>query len=216
MDIIDISVPIVEGMAVWEGDPPVRIEQVASIDRDGANVSMISFSLHTGTHIDSPLHYLQGGMSTDQIKLEDMVGDVLVVEIPDDIFVIEKEHIQDLVDDCSAERLLFKTRNSKDYSKNWRQFRTDFVALSAGAAIELSKRNLRLIGIDAPSIAHYGAENEVHRAFLGENTVILEGADLSKVKPGLYRLVCLPLKIEGVEGTPVRAILLSKSCNLSS
>jgi arylformamidase len=215
MDILDISVPIVEGMAVWEGDPPVRIEQVASIERDGANVSMISFSLHTGTHIDSPMHYLQGGMATDQIELDNLVGDVLVVEIPENIRVIEKEQIQELVNGCFAERLLFKTSNSKEYPKKWRKFSTDFVALSVDAAIELSKLNLRLIGIDAPSIALYGAENEVHRAFLSENTVILEGTDLSQVNPGLYWLVCLPLKIEGVEGTPVRAILLPKSCNLS-
>lgn len=209
MTIFDISVPIVAGMAVWEGDPAVHIEQIASIERDGVNVSMISFSLHTGTHIDSPLHYLQDSMSTDQINLEDLVGDALVVEIPDDICMIEKEQIQELVDNCSAERLLFKTRNSKEYPKYWRQFHTDFVAFSPDAAKFLAKLNLRLIGIDAPSIARYGVENEVHRAFLSKNTIILEGADLSQVEPGVYRLVCLPLKIEGVEGTPVRAILLS-------
>jgi len=216
MELLDISVPIVEGMAVWEGDPPVCIEQVASIERDGANVSMISFSLHTGTHIDSPLHYLQGGMATDQIELDNLVGDVLVVEIPENIRVIEKEQIQDLVKDCSAERLLFKTSNSKEYPKKWRKFSTDFVALSVDAAIELSKLNLRLIGIDAPSIAQYGAEYEVHRAFLSENTVILEGTDLSQVSPGLYWLVCLPLKIVGVEGTPVRAILLPNRVTFQS
>ena len=209
MTIIDISVPIAEGMAVWEGDPPVHIEQIASIVDDGANVSMISFSLHTGTHIDSPLHYLEGGMSTDQIILQDLMGDVLVVEIPEEIPVIEKEHIQSLVDGCTAERLLFKTRNSKEFPKNWRQFSTDFVALSPGAALELSKLDLRLIGIDAPSIARYGAESEVHRAFLEKNMAILEGADLSQVQPGKFRLVCLPLKIVGVEGTPVRAVLIS-------
>jgi Predicted metal-dependent hydrolase len=84
------------------------------------------------------------------------------------------------------------------------------------AAIELSKLNLRLIGIDAPSIAQYGAEYEVHRAFLSENTVILEGTDLSQVSPGLYWLVCLPLKIVGVEGTPVRAILLPNRVTFQS
>ncbi len=209
MAIIDISVPIVEGMAVWEGDPPVQIEQIASIDGDGANVSMISFSLHTGTHIDSPLHYLKGGISTDQINLEDLIGDVLVVEIPEEIDVIDKEQIHDLVEKCPAKRLLFKTRNSKKIAENWQQFCTDFVALSPGAALRLSTMDLRLIGIDAPSIAQYGAENEVHCAFLKKNMVILEGADLSHVQPGLYKLVCLPLKIKGVEGTPVRAVLLS-------
>jgi arylformamidase len=207
---IDISVPVGSGMVHWPNDPEVEIKRLLSIEHgDVCNVSHLSMSVHTGTHMDAPLHFIAGGKSIDQIPLDATIGPARVIEISD------KQSIK--ADDVrrakpkSGERILFKTRNS---SRPWetRPFDEDFVYISQEAARLLAESKVRLVGVDYLSVGGYKKDGvETHLALLGAGIWVIEGLNLRKVKPGVYELICLPLKLAGSDGAPARALLRSTS-----
>jgi arylformamidase len=184
---IDISVPLRPGMPVWPGDPPMSIERLSAIAAGAAaNVSAVSMCLHTGTHVDAPLHFLDGAPSIAEMPLDALVGPARVVAIGDSKTIRGLRH---------GERILFKTRGDQTH-------------LAPDAAALLVDRGVRAVGIDRLSI---GAPNEegdhVHHLLLGAGIWIVEGLDLAAVPPGRYDLICLPLRVPGADGAPARAIL---------
>ena len=192
MQIIDVSVPVRPGMITYPGDPEVRLERVSSIGAgDVVNLSRLDLGVHSGTHVDAPLHFLDGGRSVETLPLDVLVGPCVVVDGLDPAAV-----------PAGAERVLFKTPNSRLWERA--EFSEDFVALDAEAARALVGRGVRLVGIDYLSIG----DEEAHRVLLGAGVVAVEGLDLREVEPGEYRLVCAPLKLEGAEGAPARVLLL--------
>lgn len=206
MRYYDVSVPITAGMPVYEGDPPVQISVLSSIARGGiANVSQLVVGAHTGTHVDAPLHFIDGGSAVDEIPFDVLIGPALVVEL-ETSGEISREVL--VACDCEGQRrVLFKTSNSL----LWRalEFRRDFAYLTADASEYLVEIGVRLVGIDYLSIERFGAtEPRTHRTLLGAGVVILEGLNLSAVKPGRYQLICLPLRIRGGDGSPCRAVLI--------
>lgn len=208
MKLYDITVPISNTMPVWPGDPPVRLESKKSIPQgDLCNLTALTLGVHSGTHIDAPLHFIDGGRAVDDIPLEVLIGPCRVIETNASP-TIEKKHIESIpLDGCK--RVLFKTGNSMFWKDSIASFREDFVALGLSAAEYLAEKGVALIGIDYLSIETFHADegNPVHNALLKSNIVILEGIDLSAVPAGDYELVCLPMKLSGVEGAPVRALL---------
>jgi arylformamidase len=102
-------------------------------------------------------------------------------------------------------RVLFKTRNSALLQQS--AYAADFVAFSVEAAQALVARGIKLVGLDYLSVAHADEQVPVHRAFLDHGLALLEGIDLSRVAPGRYELICLPLKLRGADGAPCRAVL---------
>ena len=202
MELIDISVPLQPGMVVWEGDPPFRIEQAASMPAgEEFNVTRLDLSTHTGTHLDAPLHFVDGGATVDSIPLETLYGPCHVVDAASVGGQLDAAALGGL-DLPPGERLLFKTRNGALWERE--TFSWDFTALTADGAEALVERGVRLVGIDYLSIGDFDA----HRVLLGAGVVPLEGLDLRAVEPGPYTLVCLPLKLVGVEGSPARALLV--------
>lgn len=192
MQIIDVSVPVRPGMITYPGDPEVRLERVSSIaDGDVVNLSRLDFGVHSGTHVDAPLHFVDGGPSVESLPLDVLVGLCVVVEGLDPAAV-----------PAGAERVLFKTPNSRLWERE--EFSQEFVALDGEAARALVERGVRLVGIDYLTIG----DEEAHRVLLGAGVVAVEGLDLREVEPGEYRLVCAPLKLEGAEGAPARVLLL--------
>jgi arylformamidase len=190
--IVDVSVPVRPGMIVYPGDPEVRLERLSSIaDGDVVNLSRLDLGVHSGTHVDAPLHFVDGGPSVETLPLEVLVGPCVVVEGLDPAAVPP-----------GAERVLFKTPNSRLWERD--EFSEDFVALDGEAARTLVERGVRLVGIDYLSIA----DEEAHRILLGSGVVAVESLDLREVEPGEYRLVCAPLKLVGAEGAPARVLLL--------
>jgi arylformamidase len=174
---------------------------------DIANDTTISFSVHTGTHIDAPLHFLATGSSVDQAPLNVLIGSVVVVDLSD-VEVITAQTLQTLNLPSRTERLLIRTRNSE----LWRHataFQPNFVALTADAAEWVVEQGIRLIGIDYLSIQRFDDGPETHIVLLRAGVVILEGLDLSQVLAGEYELFCLPLKLQGIEGAPARVVLKS-------
>lgn len=203
---IDVSVPLRTGMVHWPDNPPVTIERTQDIENgDEANVSKISMGAHTGTHMDAPLHFFQRGKSIDTMPLSVGVGQARVIEIRDTESIkleeLSSHHIQ------RAERILFKTINS---ARCWQtdDFVEDFVYISQEAARYLAAKQVQLVGVDYLSVGGFFKDGvETHHALLGADIWLIEGLNLSAVEPGIVELICLPLRIEGAEGAPARAIL---------
>ncbi len=202
---IDISVPIRNGMAHWPGDPPVTVERTSDVGRgDSFTLSRICMGSHTGTHVDAPLHFLEGGRGIDEMPVEAAVGTARVIEF-DSATIIT---VDDLVPHRirQGERILLKTNNSVEAWKSG-EFVEDFVALSLEAAGWLAAHKVRCVGIDYLSIAPFHEGTEVHQTLLAAGVWIIEGLDLSRVGAGRYEMICLPLRLEGGDGAPARAFL---------
>jgi arylformamidase len=211
MRIIDVSVPLRDGMVVWPGDVAFRRLHTHAIAMGyHCNLSKIEMGVHAGTHVDALCHFFDGAASIDQVDLASFIGPCRVVEIKNRK-AIERADLESL-DLAGVERLLFKTGNSGLYDQP--AFVENYVGLTPGAARFLAAiESLRLVGVDYYSIASYGGEQTatVHRAILGRSIVALEGINLSGVEPGDYELIALPLRIEGSDGSPVRAVLIKSN-----
>jgi len=207
MAIFDISIGIDESLPLWPGDPELRLQWAAKIEQgDLVNLTELSMSIHTGTHIDAPLHFLPQGKSIDNLNIDVFVGEAQVVAIPQEVDLITVEILRKLPT-INASRVLFKTKNSQFWGT--RNFQRDYVALEASAAQWLVDQGVQLVGIDYLSIAPFNDPVPTHKILLSNNVVIVESLDLRSVEPGLYTLICLPLKLMGREAAPARAILIS-------
>jgi arylformamidase len=210
--IHDISLPIEPTMPVWPGDPKVAIRQMSSISQgDHANVSQIRMSVHTGTHIDAPRHFLADGKTVGEIPLEKLIGRALVLEISADIPLITdavlKTHPKaGLMSEIK--KVLFKTQNSRILRDSPHEFIESYVGIDPSGASFLAERGLDLIGIDYFSVAPFNQTLEPHQILLGAAIVLLEGINLLNVEEGIYHLYCLPLNIVESEGAPARAVLI--------
>ena len=214
MQIYDVSVPLSAATPTYPGDPGIEIKPWKALaNGDVANVSLIDFGLHSGTHVDAPAHFIEGGTKVDALLLQSLVGEAEVVEVPEHIGVIDVNFV---VANCNrgSQRILFKTRNSSFWNNPEDGFRVDYTYVDASAARQLVNSGVKLVGIDYLSIEGFDPEEyETHHILLSQNVVILEGLDLRKVTAGLYELICLPLKIAGGsgDGAPARTILRSLS-----
>ena len=202
MTLIDVSVPLRPGMIHYPGDPELHLERVLAIARgDPANVSRLDFGVHSGTHVDAPNHFLDGEPGVDSVPLDVLVGPAQVVDGASLPREVSASALQSLAIPDAAERLLLKTRNSALWERD--SFSEDSVSLDESGARWLVERGVRLIGIDYLSIGDEAA----HQVLLRAGVVPLEGLDLRQVEPGSYRLICLPLRIEGSDGGPARVLL---------
>src|SRR5262245_48519321 len=200
-DWIDVSVPIYDGMVHWPDDPSIQLKAITHVDRgDIATVSSLEMGTHTGTHIDGPIHFIPGGAGVDTLPLENLIGPARIIEIEHASAVTHGELRNHNIG--HSERLLFKTLNSQR-CWNSSEFVSNFIALADDAATYLAELKTLAIGIDYLSIG----SPEAHRTLLGAGVVLIEGLNLSDVKPGEYELLCLPLRIAGGDGAPARVLL---------
>ena len=187
VEIIDISIPIRPGMVTYPGDPMVTLERVRSIAADGYNLSRLDFGVHSGTHVDAPVHFVDGATAAESLPLDVLIGPCVVVEgiqVPDGV-----------------ERVLFKTSNSELWARD--TVAEEFESLDAGTAQALVDKGVRLVRIDYLSIG----DEDAHRVLLGAGIVAIEGLDLRGVAAGDYELICAPLKLVGSDGAPARVFL---------
>ena len=197
-------------MPVWPGDPPVRIERVAKIeDGANANVSRISMSVHTGTHVDAPYHFLNQGSTVEHLQLDLLTGPAYVLDLPG-VNVITSSELRDAGIPAGTLRLLIRTANSAYWKESGSTFQTGFTGINADGAEFLVNQGVRLIGMDYLSVAPYKKSRPTHEVLLNAGVVIVEGLDLSEIAGGHYTLYCLPLKLAGCDGAPARAILVSE------
>jgi arylformamidase len=207
MKIYDVTLPVSPAMPVWPGDPPVTLKMVKRIE-DGAkdNLSHLACSVHIGTHVDAPLHFIAGGGDISSLSLDALIGPATVVALPD-ADAITAGDLARLNLPRTVKRLLFKTRNGALPNT---EFAKDFVALTLDAAQWIVERGMRLVGVDYLSVERFGGDGSVHRTLLGAGVVAIEGLDLRDVPPGDYILYCLPIKLAGSEGAPARVILMAE------
>ena len=204
MSFHDISLKLTGETLRWVTAPPFELEERRRMSKgDPNNSSALNMSVHSGTHIDAPFHFVADGNTIDQLPLERFIGPALVYAVEAERY-ITKEHVAGIRLD-GATRVLFKTRNSELLHQQ--EYDPDFVAFSVEAAQSLVELGVELVGLDYLSVAHADEQVPVHRAFLNHGVVLLEGIDLSNVMPGHYELMCLPIPLGDSDGAPCRAVL---------
>lgn len=206
-NIIDISIPLHPDMPIWPGSSEFRLSKTIHKENgDRVIVSRLECDVHVGTHLDAPMHFLEDGITIDQISLEILIGPAIVIYLPE-IDTITSDILSNLNLESGVKRLLLRTRNSEWWKQGVTEFRKDFVALNADAAQWIVDYDIQLIGIDYLSVQKYGDCSLTHKKLLSAGIVILEGLNLSEVEPGQYELICLPLNLLKAEGAPARAVL---------
>ena len=204
MSLHDISLKLTDETVRWVTAPPFELEERRRMSKgDPNNSSALNMSVHSGTHVDAPFHFVADGNTIDQLPVDRFIGPALVFAVEAERY-ITKEHVAG-IQLGGATRVLFKTRNSALLHKQ--EYNPDFVAFSVEAAQSLVERGVELVGLDYLSIAHADEQVPVHRAFLDHGVVLLEGIDLSDVTPGHYELMCLPIPLGDADGAPCRAVL---------
>jgi arylformamidase len=211
MKIIDVSLPITNSLPVWPGDPAINNQLVAQIKLGAeCNITQLSFGAHIGTHMDAPCHFLDGRGGIETLNLDDLIGPCYVVELPEDVMTITAEVIEKAHIPAGANRLVFKSRNSRFWDENPARFHTEFTAFEPDAARLLVSRGVRLLALDYLSIAPYQRAVETHQILLGAGVAVVEGLDLRQVSAGYYSILCLPLKLAGSDGAPTRVVLIDE------
>ncbi len=194
MEIIDISRDLFK-TPVYPGDPEGYVDPIKNLRAgDSCNLNSIYTCLHTATHIDAPLHFLEGGNTIDKFPLDLFIGECLVVETPPG--PITGAFAEEAFPWEGCERVLIKG-NGLSY-------------LMESSAYYVADSSIKLIGTDSQTIGNHSSNQVIHRALLGADIPILEGLELSDVEPGRYFLMAQPLKVSGVEAAPCRAILIKE------
>lgn len=207
--LLDLTRPLIAGMPVYPGDPPVTFRPQAEIEPDGYRLTELSLGTHTGTHLDAPRHYFTTGATVDQLPAERLVGPAVVVDLPPDrqnrltVEALRKQadHI------TPGSRVLLRT----GWEARWGEavYFTDHPSLTISAALWLVERGVGLLGLDLPSPAV--EPEEVHRVLLGGTgpIVIVENLINVSLLPTNFQLAVLPLPLKGLDGSPVRALAWS-------
>ncbi len=202
MKFIDISLPIRDGMMTYPQNPAVNIVRAP---HPSARISRITVGSHTGTHIDAPLHVLAKGRGVDVYPLAQLSGPARVLDCTAVSEMIMPDHLKRF-QIRRGQRILLKTKNSL---RGFKKFRRDAIGINGNSARYLAGCGIQLVGIDSLSIKRPGVDDpEAHLALLRKRIPILEGLNLSKVNPGTYDLLCLPLLLPGLDGAPCRAVLV--------
>ncbi len=192
MEIIDISRDMLH-CDIYPGDPAPSAEIFHSISGgDDCNLAIIHAGLHTGTHVDAPLHFIENGKSIDRLPLSLFIGECEIIEVPPG--PITGDYVERYFP-RTRERILVKSRGKAYFHET--------------GACELAMYDTKLIGTDALSVGTSGAQTAVHKAFLRENIALLEGLNLENVKPGEYFLMAQPIKTGGTEASFCRAVLVT-------
>ena len=201
MNYIDITTPISDQMVHWPDNAPVHLRLTRSFAYgDPANVSEISMSVHTATHVDAPRHFIKDGPDVTTLDLNTLLGPCRVVRIHDPRLITLAE--VEPLDPQPGQRILFRTRNS-DADWTHQPFNPDFVKLDFPAAQFLQQRGVVCVGVDYISVGG----SDTHHALLDHHITVIEALALGNVEPGDYELICLPLRIVGADGAPCRALL---------
>lgn len=184
---IDLTVDIEEGMPVFPGDPQPKISKMVG----DYTIHTLFLTTHTGTHVDVPSHFIQGGKTLDCYEVSRFVGNALVInygKIPE-----RSKHL---------DFLLIYTGTSKKWRKGWEI--KDYAQISLKEAEEIVSQGYKLVGIDSPSIGSF----DVHKYLLMNDVLIVENlsSELEKIVGKVVKFICLPMKIRGVDGSPVRAV----------
>lgn len=203
--IIDITTPLRNDLPVWPGSIPFHLNGIKNHEENSHCESEIKLNIHTGSHMDAPLHFVKNGKGIEKIDIRRMIGKIFLVEYNDTTHIspdfLQKQNIP-----TGCNKIILKTLNSHGERSN--AFNENFIAITSQTADWLVSAGIDLVGIDGPSIqAYHDKNNSTHEILLKNEIIILEGLNLNEARQGLYNLVALPMLIEGAEGAPIRAFL---------
>ena len=206
MKIHDVTRLISEDMTVYKDRESKKIKRTIVADYEKADYyeSRMDMDMHCGTHIDAPLHMIKGRDTIEKYDLSKFIGDCKVFDLTDVDEAIRKKDIENL-DIQKDDIVIFKTKNSFDQGYN-----PKFVYIEEDAALYLSEKGIKTVGIDAMSIERDKKEHPSHKIILGANIGVIEDLYLKDVSEGQYFLSALPLNIRGSEASPIRAVLIEK------
>ncbi|NOX81851.1 MAG: arylformamidase [Alphaproteobacteria bacterium] len=204
---IDITPAVSAATPVFPGDTPFAAQSVMAISKDvPVNVSRLTLSSHAGAHADAPLHYDAGGAPIDAVDVGAYIGPCTVVHIINDAALLNRDMVRDALAQTGANiapRVLIRT-----YARQPQVWDPAFTAISAEAVAWLAGEGVRLIGVDTPSLDPASSKiMDAHRAVFAHDMRILEGLCLDAAPEGAYELIAPPLKLEGLDAAPVRAVL---------
>ncbi len=208
MTIYDITLTVSNELPVWPGDAPIALVRNKDM-RQGElyTLSQLTSTVHVGTHLDAPMHFLRDGYGVDQIDLNKLIGPCFVVNLLD-VDSIDAQSLERANIPAHVTRLLCRTRNSGYWAQADRVFHTDFVSIDPSGAEWIVQHGIQLVGVDYLSVGSYDNGIPTHEILLSHGIVPVEGLDLSRIEPGEYQLICLPLKLKDCDGAPARAVLI--------
>lgn len=193
-------------MVHWPGEPEVTLRKISDMSNGKqANVTAISMSAHTGTHIDAPRHFLKDGKDISQFPLELCSGRTKIIVIENTRSITAGELQQHHI--AENDRILFHTKNSESDWTNEPFKDENYVYISTEAAGYLAEKKVAMIGVDYLSVGGKNNGREVHTALLESGIWIIEGLILKDVPEGQYDYICLPLKLLGSDGAPARIVI---------
>lgn len=201
MKIIDVTAPIYEGMPVYKNKPEKQ-PSITTHTNGHVTESRICMDVHTGTHVDAPLHMMNDGKTIETIAIEQLIRPCKVVDLT---HVNEKITASD-IEPLNIEKddfILFKTKNSFDET-----FHFDFIYLAEDAARCLADIGIAGVGIDSLGVERAQPEHPTHRSLMEKGIVIIEGLKLANVEEGSYFMIAAPLNIQGTDASPARVLLL--------
>ncbi|HEY3415403.1 MAG TPA: cyclase family protein [Armatimonadota bacterium] len=201
----DVTLPLSPALARWPGDPAIEYTSLG----DAITISRWTLGSHAGTHVDAPAHFFRDGASVDTLDPCLLLGPCRVLDIPD-APVITAELLAEYPL-AGVERVLLRTRNSRQWEVDPTVFHRDFVGITAEAACLLLASGVKLVGTDGLSIDPYASTGAAHELLLGAGAIIVEGLALAQVPAGDYWLVCAPLRLQGADGAPARVWLLEEA-----
>ncbi|WP_044896485.1 cyclase family protein [Bacillus alveayuensis] len=201
MKIYDVTASIYEGMPVYKNKPEKQ-PKIHTVTNAHVTESRIDMDLHTGTHVDSPLHMINDGETMESISIEDLVGNVKLFDLTNVEDRITKKDLEEL-DIQKGDFVLFKTKNSFD-----EEFNFDFIFVAEDAAQHLAEIGVKGVGIDALGIERSQPGHPTHRTLFSHQVIVMEGLRLKDIPQGEYFMVAAPLKVQGTDAAPARVLLL--------
>lgn len=201
MKIYDVTAPIFTGMPVYKNKPEKQ-PLITTTTNGHVTESRLCLDVHTGTHVDAPLHMINDGDTIETISLEQLVRQCKVFDFTAIEGKITKEDIEHLPIE-KDDFVLFKTRNSFD-----EEFNFEFIYVAACAANYLAEKRVSGVGIDSLGIERAQEGHPTHRTLMGQKVIIIEGLQLKDVPAGEYFMVAAPLKLQGTDASPARILLL--------
>jgi arylformamidase len=203
--LLDVSVPLREGLPAYPGNPPFELQPLKRIAEGGSsNVSRLMLGTHTGTHVDAPKHFFDDGAGVDGLALNLLIGRARVIDISKRGGITAGDlEAAGLREDL---RVLFKTPNSALWNSD--TFHEDYAHLTEAGARYLVDQGVKVVGIDYLSIEQFKKPGApAHRMLLSNGVIIIEGLNLADAEPGMYEMYCLPLLVAGGDGAPARVVL---------
>ncbi|MGB3261964.1 cyclase family protein [Paenisporosarcina sp.] len=200
MKMYDVTGTIHEGMTVYK-DKPEKQPKFNQVTNGYVTETRLEIDVHTGTHIDAPLHMVVDGDTFETISMNDLVGQSKVFDLTQVEDGISKKDLESF-DIQKGDFVLLKTKNSFE-----EKFNFDFIYLKQDGAEYLSEIGVRGVGIDTLGIERSQEGHPTHKTLFANNIIIIEGLRLKEIEQGEYFMVAAPLKIVGTDGSPARVLL---------